>query len=143
LKETLNLAKSKYAQSEFDQLQRLEPNNLKIESIFESPDEISRLLEQRITRAVIPVAQSLFTDASGAQDMNQINLILENIAAKIPSVQTQHYFRAGKNYFTVNHQMGYAGNVFFKIIFDALLKESRDKSYQIAQENCFCVIYRS
>jgi hypothetical protein len=139
----LNLAKSKNAQSEFDQLQRLEPNDLKIESIFGSPDEISRLLEQRITRAVIPVAQSLFTDASGMQGMNQINLILENIAAKIPSVQTQHYFRAGKNYFTVNHQMGYAGNVFFKIIFDTLLKESRDKSYQIAQENCFCVIYRS
>ncbi|MEW6042647.1 MAG: hypothetical protein AB1608_00065 [Thermoproteota archaeon] len=113
-----------------------------IESIFESQDDMRQLLEQRIAKTVAPVVQSLLKDSLSKKDSNQIHLIFESIAAKIPSIKVQHYFRAGRNYFTINHQMGQVGNIFFKTMFDILLKENKDKSYQLSQENSFCIICR-
>lgn len=141
----LNLTKSDNMASEFAQIQRLNHNELKMETIgaiFESQEEIRQLLEQRIDKAMIPVAQSLLADPALEQNSNQIKLILESIATKIPSVEVQQYFRAGKNYFTISHQMGYAGNIFFKTLFDMVLGENQDKSYQLVQENRFSIIYR-
>lgn len=145
MKEILNLTKSNDSTSEFAQIQRLNHNELKMETIgavFESQEEIRKLLEQRITKAMTPVAQSLLADPALEQGSNQVRLILESIAARIPSVEIQQYFRAGKNYFTINHQMGYAGNIFFKTLFDIVLGKNQDKSYQLVHENRFSIICR-
>lgn len=141
----LNLTKSDNPASEFTQIQKLNHNELKMETTeatFESQEELRQLLEQRITKVMIPVAQSLLTDPALEQNSNQIKLILESIATRIPSVEIQQYFRAGKNYFTINHQLGYAGNIFFKTLFDMVLGENQDKSYQLVQENRFSIICR-
>jgi hypothetical protein len=145
LKEILNLTKSDNPTSEFTQIQKLNHNELKMETIgatFESQEEIRQLLEQRIAKAMIPVARSLLANPAHEQDSNQIKLILESIATRMPSVEVQQYFRAGKNYFTINHQMGYAGNIFFKTLFDMVLGKNQDKSYQLIQENRFSIICR-
>jgi hypothetical protein len=145
LKEILNLAKSDNSTSEFARLQRLNQDELDtatIGPIFKSQEEVMQLVEQRIAKAVIPVAQSLLASSTFKQDSNQIKLILENIVAKIPTLEVQQYFRAGRNYFTINHQMGYTGNIFFKTLFDVLLRENHDKAYQLVQENRFSIIFR-
>ncbi|MFN3654275.1 MAG: hypothetical protein ACK4TO_02995 [Candidatus Nitrosotenuis sp.] len=145
MKEILNLTKSDNPASEFAQIQKLNQNEVKMETIgatFESQEEIRQLLEQRIAKAMIPVAQSLLADPALEQDSNQIKLILESVATRIPSVEVQQYFRAGKNYFTINHQMGYVGNIFFKTLFDMVLGKNQNKSYQLVQENRFSIICR-
>lgn len=144
LKEILNLSKLDKISPQFDQLQTIDSTKLKIDTVdsgFSSDVEIKQLLEQRIEKAVSPIVQLLLTGSD--LGVNRLNLAIENILKKIPSVQIQYYFRAGKNYFTINHQMGYAGNILFKIIFDTLLKENNDKSYRITHENSFCVICRN
>ncbi|MEM3100576.1 MAG: hypothetical protein QXT99_04370 [Candidatus Nitrosotenuis sp.] len=141
----LNLTKSDKATSEFAQIQRLNHNEFKMETlgiVFESQEEIRQLLEQRITKAIVPVVQSLLADSTIEQNSNQIKLIMESIVTRIPSIEVQQYFRAGKNYFTINHKMGYVGNIFFKILFDMVVGENHDKSYQLVQENRFSIICR-
>ncbi|HET8719376.1 MAG TPA: hypothetical protein VFM64_00075 [Candidatus Nitrosotenuis sp.] len=54
----------------------------------------------------------------------EIAAILQSIAAKVGSVQVESYFRAGRAYFTINHTMGPAGNLFFKTAFEKLLRNS-------------------
>lgn len=144
LRETLNLTKPGSLPSEFAQLQRLDQNELNMETVgaaFESQEEVKQLLEQRIAKAVAPVAQSLLADFVSEQDPNQIKSILKNITTKIPSVKIQQYFRAGKNYFTIDHQMGHAGNMLFKVLFDMVFCKNQEL-YHLAQGNRFSIICR-
>ncbi len=77
------------------------------------------------------------------QSHEQIAEVLNDLASKIGMVQTSYYFRAGRNYFTINHAMGKAGNLFFKSVFDNLLKGcSNEKPHVITDQKSICVIFR-
>jgi hypothetical protein len=75
------------------------------------------------------------------QNHKQIDQVLQEIATRIGSVHANYYFRAGRAYFTINHGMGPAGNLFFKSVFDNLLQNAKN-SHFITQENNFCAIIR-
>jgi hypothetical protein len=132
--------------SEFEDLGRLDLDVLTIQTLAffksKSEDELKQILEKRIMGAVAPIATSLMCSLEKLEGTGQIDTILQNLASKIPSVQINHYFRAGKHYFTINHKMGYAGNILFKSIFDNFLKENQDNAYLTTQENGICVICR-
>lgn len=132
--------------SEFDDLSRLDLDALTIQALafskYKSESEIKQILEKRIVGAVVPIATSLMGSLEKPEGTRQIDDILQNITSQIPSIQISHYFRAGKHYFTINHKMGYAGNILFKSIFDNFLKENQDNVYLITQENSICVICR-
>ncbi|MEM3064632.1 MAG: hypothetical protein QW177_04585 [Candidatus Nitrosotenuis sp.] len=108
---------------------------------FESQEEVRQLLEQRIEKAVAPVARLLFTDFANEKYQNQIKSILKSVTTKIPSVKVQQYFRAGKNYLTIDHQMGYAGNMLFKALFDMIFCKNQEL-YYLTQDNRFSIICR-
>jgi len=76
------------------------------------------------------------------QNHKQIAIILQEMASRIGSIQTDYYFRAGRTYFTINHGMGSAGNLFFKSVFENLLQDTKENSHFITQENKFCAIIR-
>ncbi len=76
------------------------------------------------------------------QNHKQIATILQEMASRIGSIQTDYYFRAGRTYFTINHGMGPAGNLFFKSVFENLLQDAKENSHFITQENNFCAIIR-
>ncbi|MGQ0771758.1 MAG: hypothetical protein ACT4NT_03185 [Nitrososphaerota archaeon] len=132
--------------SEFEDLGRLDLDALTIQTLefskFKSEGEIKQILEKKITDAVIPIATSLIGSLEKLESTRKIDRLLQSITSKIPSAQMSHYFRAGKHYFTINHKMGYAGNILFKSIFDNFLKERQDNAYLITQENSICVICR-
>jgi hypothetical protein len=77
-----------------------------------------------------------------AQNHRQIVAILQNTVSQIGSVQFDYYFRAGRSYFTINHAMGHAGNLFFKSAFDNLLKGSKEKPHVVLNPESFCIIFR-
>lgn len=141
-----SLSKLDKKPSEFDDLSRLDLDALTIQTLAfpksKSEGEIKQILEKRIVDAVVPVATSLMGSLEKPEGTRQIDNILQNITSKVPSIQISHYFRAGKHYFTINHKMGYAGNILFKSIFDNFLKENQDNAYLITQENGICVICR-
>jgi hypothetical protein len=131
--------------SEFDTIGRLDADTLTIQALGSetiSESEFRQLLEKRITNAIDPVAKSILEDTTHC-DSRQIDAAINSIKSKIPSIQISQYFRAGKNYYTINHKFGYAGNLFFKSIFDSLLKENQGHSHIIAQDNSICVICRN
>jgi hypothetical protein len=103
--------------------------------------EFRQLLEKRIARAIDPVAKSIL-GGTKSSNAGQIDAVMKNIQSKIPSTKISQYFRAGKNYYTINHKFGYAGNLFFKSIFDDLLKGNQGY-YITTQENSICVICRT
>lgn len=76
------------------------------------------------------------------QNHKQIAQVLQEIASRIGSIQTNYYFRAGRAYFTINHGMGPAGNLLFKAVFENLLQNTKENSHFITQENRFCAIIR-
>jgi hypothetical protein len=76
------------------------------------------------------------------QNHKQIAQVLQEIASRIGSIRTDYYFRAGRAYFTIDHSMGPAGNLFFKSVFDNLLQNAKENSHFITQENSFCAIIR-
>lgn len=76
------------------------------------------------------------------QNHEQIAAILEDLSSKIGMMQTSHYFRAGKTYFTINHVMGKAGNLFFKSLFENLLRHYKEKPHVVSEQNGICVIFR-
>lgn len=141
-----SLSKLDKKPSEFENLGRLDLDALTFQTLAfsksKSESEIKQILEKRIAGAVVPIATSLMGSLEKPEGTGQIDTILQNLTSKIPSVQTSHYFRAGKHYFTINHKMGYAGNILFKSIFDNFLKGNQDNTYLITQENHLCVICR-
>lgn len=76
------------------------------------------------------------------QNHEQIAQVLQEIASRIGSIQTNYYFRAGRAYFTINHGMGPAGNLFFKSVFENLLQDAKENCHFTTQENSFCAIIR-
>ncbi len=141
-----SLSKLDKKSSEFEDLNRLDLDALTIQTLtsstFTSEGEIKQILEKKIAGVVIPIATSLMDNLEKFEGIGKTEHILQNITSKIPSTQMSHYFRAGKHYFTINHKMGYAGNILFKSIFDNFLKENHDNAYLITQENSVCVICR-
>lgn len=77
-----------------------------------------------------------------AQNHKQVVAFLQELESRIDLMQTSHYFRAGRAYLTVNHSMGKAGNLFFKSVFDNLLKECKEKPHVVSDEKSVCVIFR-
>jgi hypothetical protein len=76
------------------------------------------------------------------QNHKQVAEILQEIASKLDRTQINHYFRAGRAYFTISHEMGNAGNLFFKSVFDNLLQGTKGKSHSMLNQNTFCIIFR-
>jgi hypothetical protein len=64
------------------------------------------------------------------------------MAQKMGSVQIDNYFRAGRAYFTIRHEMGQKGNLFFKSVFDNILKGSVEKPHVTNKQDEICVIFR-
>jgi hypothetical protein len=130
--------------TEFDAIGRFDADSLTIHT-FDSDamteGEFRQLLEKRIARAIDPVAKSIL-GGTKSSNTGQIDAVMKNIQSKIPSTKISQYFRAGKNYYTINHKFGHAGNLFFKSVFDDLLKENQG-CYITTQENSICIICRT
>jgi hypothetical protein len=131
--------------SEFDAIGELDADTMTIQTLDSeaiSESEFKQLLEKRITRAIDPVTKSILDDIK-LGNTSQVDAVMDSIKSKIPSIQISQYFRAGKNYYTINHKFGHVGNLFFKALFESLLNENQGHSYIITQENSICVICRS
>jgi len=105
------------------------------------------LLEQKATQAIEPYVLAILEENKvdpnlRHQNIEEINLILQKITSKMNSVQTTCYFRAGKAYLRINHDMGDIGNLFFKSLFYNILKSFGENCHMQTQENAICVIYR-
>lgn len=131
--------------TEFDVIERLDTDALAIRNISSDPiteSEFQQLLEKRIARAIIPVAKSILGGTEFG-DVGGIDAVMKNMQSKIPSIEVSQYFRAGKSYYTINHKFGHTGNLFFKSVFDGLVKENKCCSYMITHENSICIICRT
>jgi hypothetical protein len=101
-------------------------------------------LEQKASLAIEPYVLSILKENIDQNSKNpnieEINSILQKITSEIPA-QTTCYFRAGKAYLRVNHEMGDIGNLFFKALLNNILKDFGDPHIQ-TQENSTCAICR-
>lgn len=77
-----------------------------------------------------------------AQNHKEVAAVLQDMAQNTGAMQVSHYFRAGRAYFTIEHSMGKAGNLFLKSAFDSLLRGCVEKPHVIAEQNHVCVIFR-
>lgn len=103
------------------------------------------LLEQKTLLAIEPYVLSILEENIDLnlphQNIEQINSVLQKITSQM-SAQTTCYFRAGRAYLRISHEMGDIGNLFFKSLFYNILKDF-GKSYHLqTQENTICVICR-
>jgi hypothetical protein len=101
------------------------------------------LLEQKTMLAIEPLVLSMLEEnnvgSTPHPTVEQIDFILQKIASQM-SAQATCYFRAGRIYLRISHQMGDIGNLFFKSLFYAILKDF-GKSYHLqSQENIVCAI---
>lgn len=77
------------------------------------------------------------------QNHEQIAKIVRELSLKIGMMQSSHYFRAGRAYFTINHEMGKSGNLFFKSVFENLLRGcAEEKPFVTSEKNSICIIFR-
>jgi hypothetical protein len=114
LKDSLNILSSNKKQSEFQLCEKLGVEPLTVEMSA--------------------------SDARMPQSHKQIATILQEMTSKNDSIHISHYFRAGRAYFTINHKMGLAGNLFFKSFFTNVLGGAR--FFPVEHENNLCVIFR-
>jgi len=104
------------------------------------------LLEQKMLLAIEPYVLAILEESKVSSDLQyrnveQINSVLQKIASQM-SAQTICYFRAGKAYLRISHELGDIGNLFFKSLFYNILKDF-GKSYHLqTQENAICAICR-
>jgi len=104
------------------------------------------LLEQKATLAIEPYVLAVLeenkVDANlQHRNIEQINLILQKVVSPM-SAQTTCYFRAGRAYLRISHEMGDIGNLFFKSLFHNILKNFGENYHIQAQENTVCAICR-
>lgn len=103
-------------------------------------------LEQKATMAIEPYVLAILEENidRNLQHLNieGINSILQKITSPMNSVQTNCYFRAGKAYLRINHEMGDIGNLFFKSLFNNILKDFGENHHIQTQENTVCAICR-
>jgi hypothetical protein len=108
--------------------------------------KIRDLLEQKATLAMEPYVLAVLEENKADLDsqyrnIGQINSILQKIASQM-SAQATCYFRAGKAYMRVNHEMGDVGNLFFKSLLNNVLKNFGENYHMQTQENSVCAICR-
>ena len=104
------------------------------------------LLEQKATLALEPYVLAVLEENNSDPDsqyrnIGQINSVLQKIASQM-SAQATCYFRAGKAYMRVNHEMGDVGNLFFKSLLNNVLKNFGENYHMQTQENSVCAICR-
>ena len=155
-----NLSKSqessKNSSTEFDGISQLSnakritidslEHATKLTSSVKEVQKIKDLLEQKATLAIESYVLAILDENKvdpnlQHQNIEQINLILQKIVSKMPA-QTTCYFRAGKAYLRINHEMGDIGNLFFKSLFYNILKNFGENYHIQTQENAVCAIYR-
>lgn len=126
-------------QSEFEFLIEQAQDILSIKNLDYDSSQLPMLLEQKITDAVDGVAKSVLTQNTG----KSAQIILQNVASKIPSTILVQYARTGKNYVSIDHSMGQLGNLFFEIVFNNLVKDNLAQSHHtIIQEDKICFVFR-
>ncbi len=108
--------------------------------------KIKDLLEQKTMLAIEPYALAMLKENKIDQNLpclsiEQINSILQKITSKMPA-QTTCYFRAGRAYLRISHEMGDIGNLFFKSLFLNILKDFGENYHLQTQENAVCAICR-
>lgn len=104
------------------------------------------LLEQIAIQSIEPYVLAILKENKvdtnlQHQNIEQINSTIQKIAF-LMSAQTTCYFRAGKSYLKINHEMGDIGNLFFKSLFYNILKNSGENYHIQTQENTICAICR-
>ncbi|HSA98960.1 MAG TPA: hypothetical protein VLF17_07765 [Candidatus Nitrosotenuis sp.] len=125
-----------------DELERAQESTCSLQG----GQKVRDLLEQKMALAIEPYVLEVLQENKANvilqhHDIGQINSILQKIAFPM-SAQTTCYFRAGRAYLRITHELGDVGNLFFKSLFHNILKNS-GKSYHIqAQENTVCAICR-
>ncbi|MFI5417176.1 MAG: hypothetical protein ACHQW9_03895 [Nitrososphaerales archaeon] len=102
------------------------------------------LLEQKTILAIEPYVLAVLEENKvdpGLQHQNleQISSVLQKIASQM-SAQTTCYFRAGRAYLRISHEMGDIGNIFFKSLFYNVLKDFGENYHLQTQENTICAI---
>lgn len=102
-------------------------------------------LEQKANMAIEPYVLAILEENTdrNLQHLNieGINSVLQKITSQM-SAQTTCYFRAGKAYLRINHEMGDIGNLFFKSLLNNILKDFGENHHIQTQENAVCVICR-
>ena len=100
---------------------------------------LTQVLDNKVLEAVREVVDFVLLQNSG----KSTHTTLQNIVSKIPSTVYAKYSRSGKNYITLEHKLGYLGNVFFSDMFARLAQEnSFTNNYTILEQNKVCFIYR-
>ena len=115
------------------------PNNVAI-----GGRKIKDLLEQKTILAIEPYVLSILEEHKAdpslqRQTIEQIDSVLQKVASQM-SAQMTCYFRAGRAYFRISHEMGDIGNLFFKSLFYNLLKDFGENYHLQTQENTICAI---
>ncbi len=108
--------------------------------------QMRNLLEQKTLLAMEPYVLSILDENKvdpnlPYQNIEQINSVLQKIASQM-SAQATCYSRAGKSYLRISHEMGDVGNLFFKSLFNNLLKDFGNDYHLQTQENTICAICR-
>lgn len=77
-----------------------------------------------------------------ANSRKEVAAFMHELESQIETIQINHYFRAGRTYLTVKHTMGKPGNLFFKSVFEKLLKGCKEKPHITSDEKSICIIFR-
>jgi hypothetical protein len=100
---------------------------------------LSQILKQKVEYAVTQEAESALKNNKCKTAL----ATLQNLCSKIPSTIFTKYERAGKNYVTIEHNLGDSGNLFFDEIFDRSIQAKPISDHHtITQKNKICFIFR-
>ncbi len=104
------------------------------------------LLEKKVTSAIEPYVLAILEENkvdpdSQYRNIEQIDSVLQKVLSSLPA-QITCYFRAGKTYLRISHEMGDIGNLFFKSLFYNVLKNYGEHYHIQTQENTICAICR-
>lgn len=136
--------KSLETRSEFDEISLLPGVNPVIDAFGSASDfetslpKITRKIEQRVADIVRPLVLDVLQKNS--TNANPTLKTMRDLALKSGDVQFTQYFRAGKNYIRIGHEMGNVGNLFFKVVFDSIL--GTGKYCLLEQKNSICIVCR-
>jgi len=98
--------------------------------------DLSKILDQKLANAITVEINSILGKNTNMQTIP----ILQKLCSRIPSTIFTKYERAGKNYVTIEHNMGDSGNVFFTKLFTRTVNTS--DHHTITQQNKVCFIFR-
>lgn len=127
--------------SELDELALLSDENLAVDGIGISDDLDLCKTAQKVDRRSAEIVR-VFVSAALRKNSAFKNPTLKTIhdLTRLDYLQTTRYFRAGKTYLRITHNMGSSGNLFFVMFFDELLGHGR---YSVsAHDDYILVIYR-